>query len=359
MSIREIRTEDDLEKLIDDCLSNPMILDDEMLDTIKYRLEPIRIRITGTDYSSSIGTSVMEPLMRYQQKIYDMIKLIKYDSLKTKLSQEDKVGFELHVEVREGSNLINIEMNDILQKALDMMNGEQIKAVLITGMITAGLYGMFKVSMSYHIKHKNKIAENERILKAQEQSNATGKAIAEKALSTLESVSKMMTDTVKISINAMQNLSYTKGDIEIDGRPISKAELSYAAYAKNNMLKEEEKLKSEECAHETSLREVKGRFRITSIEIPIENREDVKHVSKICISLAEVGEKESYRNFRNVKISDSNITDDQKQLLMKSLDGKIFELEMICAFDEKENMTEAYIQSCDGKRFKDMIDDIS
>ena len=218
MSIREIRTEDDLEKLIDDCLSNPMILDEEMLETIRYRLEPIRIRITGTDYSSSIGTSVMEPLMRYQQKIYDMIKLIKYDSLKTKLSQEDKVGFELHVEVREGSNLINIEMNDILQKALDMMNGEQIKAVLITGMITAGLYGMFKVSMSYHIKHKNKIAENERILKAQEQSNATGKAIAEKASSTLESVSKMMTDTVKISINAMQNLSYTKGDIEIDGK---------------------------------------------------------------------------------------------------------------------------------------------
>lgn len=93
------------------------------------------------------------------------------------------------------------------------MSGEQLTAVLITTIITIGICSMLKLSVTLYAEYKNTIRENERMMKLQELSNDAIK----QSLSTLESVSRMMTENERIAIEALDSLSNTKGDIEIDG----------------------------------------------------------------------------------------------------------------------------------------------
>ena len=349
-AIREIRTIEDLEQLVSECLSNPMRMNESILEEIRYNLKPIVIRITDSGYTSSIGTSVMGPIVKYQQQIYNMIKLIKYDSTRARLSPEDKVGFEIHIEVREGSDLLNLDMNQILQKAFDMMNGEQMKSVMIAGMIIFGIVSAFRTAATLYSRHKERILEKERLLKSQELSNDAIK----QSLSTLESVSRMMTENERIAIEALDSLSNTKGDIEIDGEAVSKLDLCRAASERRQSLKEEEEKEKEELGF--SSRKVRGKFRITEISMPIISRNDMSSLSGIYLTLMNTDGNEGYRTYKNVKISEENLTESQKKLLIESLDGKIFDLEMICSFDGKEEMLTAYILSCNGEVFKDLLE---
>lgn len=44
-AIREIRTIEDLEQPVSECLSNPMRMNESILEEIRYNLKPIVIRI--------------------------------------------------------------------------------------------------------------------------------------------------------------------------------------------------------------------------------------------------------------------------------------------------------------------------
>lgn len=90
------------------------------------------------------------------------------------------------------------------------MSGEQLTAVLITTIITIGICSMLKLSVTLYAEYKNTIRENERMMKLQELSNDAIK----QSLSTLESVSRMMTENERIAIEALDSLSNTKGDID-------------------------------------------------------------------------------------------------------------------------------------------------
>ena len=230
------------------------------------------------------------------------------------------------------------------------MSGEQLTAVLITTIITIGICSMLKLSVTLYAEYKNTIRENERMMKLQELSNDAIK----QSLSTLESVSRMMTENERIAIEALDSLSNTKGDIEIDGEAVSKLDLCRAASERRQSLKEEEEKEKEELGF--SSRKVRGKFRITEISMPIISRNDMSSLSGIYLTLMNTDGNEGYRTYKNVKISEENLTESQKKLLIESLDGKIFDLEMICSFDGKEEMLTAYILSCNGEVFKDLLE---
>lgn len=114
------------------------------------------------------------------------------------------------------------------------MSGEQLTAVLITTIITIGICSMLKLSVTLYAEYKNTIRENERMMKLQELSNDAIK----QSLSTLESVSRMMTENERIAIETLDSLSNTKGDIEIDGEAVSKLDLCRAASERRQSLRE-------------------------------------------------------------------------------------------------------------------------
>lgn len=236
---KNITTPEELEKLIDEYMEKLDNLDDISLDEIKYNLKPIVIKISDSGYDSSIGTSLMEPIIELQSHVYDMVKLVSCENTKARLYEEEKKRFEIFVKIEKGSSIINIDLNPVLEKAVGLLNGDRIFSLLVIGILAYSGVSMVKIGATKIADYKNKVLEAKEkreyeknmIIKSKEDHEHD-----ENMLSRLGEVISLINGANDTSCKMMSNLAKTDGNIYINGENISQTTLEQASAAKKSLL---------------------------------------------------------------------------------------------------------------------------
>jgi hypothetical protein len=139
---RIIKTHEDLQEFATISLSKLKTLQNYDLEFDK-NLFIIKLRITGVKYDATITPPIMEYLLAVQKGIYALYR--QYAG--HRLSREDKKRLEIVVHVEKGSSEIVfsiLEQAEAIKEAIKAMTGDQVFALGITAIITAGIVSLGK-----------------------------------------------------------------------------------------------------------------------------------------------------------------------------------------------------------------------
>lgn len=100
------------------------------------------IQVEGKDFAGTIPTRIMHPLLELQRQVNRVYAEVVYGDAGRRLSQEEREGLELIVQVSSGSSKFQTPLDkpllEILKKGMAKMNGSQVTIVVLTFAVIIG-----------------------------------------------------------------------------------------------------------------------------------------------------------------------------------------------------------------------------
>lgn len=153
------------------------------------------IRLTGKKFDNSLTPTVMRGIIELQQALYRSYALAVYnDENPNRLTKQERQRLELRVEIKKGSSLINIDVDqaigDILTAAVSKMSSGQVVAlVILMGLLFFGRTVWVRhIEKSQAIKEKELESDNMRAVL--EQMNKQTQILQESNQKTLDVLEK-------------------------------------------------------------------------------------------------------------------------------------------------------------------------
>lgn len=340
----EIRTLEELETAISDIVNNPEIATENDLEKLRnIHLFPLSIHINDIDHTHSISAEMLKVFTDYQEQIYRAVRLAKYGSYNGKLNEEDKMGFSLYVTFKEGSLLGEIDFQAILEMAVQKMNGWQAVGLVAFGILALTIYkGFCKHSDNKMLTKLDYHRMQERIASAKEVESLS--KVTETAISGLE---KLATETTKTTAQALNCLSKINGSVDINGEQCSRSEL--VSMARRNMDNFYQEDSTNEETEEIKQKIVSGKFLVSRIDLKLEDKDS--SIKRRTVNLVNI---QTLEIIKGVPISGkSSLTEEQRDMIMAAVDGNPLEMTMSIAYDEKGEVKNILLLSCNGKSFQE------
>lgn len=339
---KEITTLEELETAIYEILNDPAKASMEDLEKFKMNLQPISIHIEDKDHPSAISAEMLYTFTSYQDLIYRAVKIAKYGYTSKHLSDEDKNGFTLYVTFRQGSLFSDIDLQSIMESAVEKMNGWQLFggftfAVLVWGIVKC--FGFY--SNNKRITKQDFNRSQERLAEIQ-----ANKDIAEAQIKSIGDIAKLAEGITIASSNALETLAKVNGSISINGKQYQRGELMEMAKVNRDDFYGNE---SEEIDSEPEIKQkfISGNFLTSRIDLKVNS--SGKTIDKRCINLINVDTGET---LKGIEISGKNMTAEQRDMILNAVDGKPLELKMTIAYRDPETIDSIYILECNGKSFE-------
>lgn len=328
-----IRSIEDLQTVINKINRDIDAAEKEMnLRAFLFNMKPIELKITGREYDSTIGTTVMKSILSLQEEIYNIYKLAEYGTLKAKLDQSEKNSLEVFVKVEPGCSLINVDGNEVAKKVIDMISdkltGTQIAVVLI---VFVGLFAAYKFF--------SKKTDADKVIKLETARLAHDEKMSEINRETIKDLVQVIDTTSKHSAEALKALAGIKADVEINGKHYDKRELLEAAEVNEEFAKPI--VDDEEEDDDLYQESIKGRFIVDKIKVPRNKTFEKK--DSVILSLIDTITGKQY----TARLSKENFSTIQSDMFLEGLKGEVLDLEMTVTYQKDK------ILGCMITKFKD------
>lgn len=162
------------------------------------------IRLTGEKFDNSLTPTVMRGIIELQQALYRSYALAVYgDDNPNRLTKQERQQLELRVEIKKGSSLININVDqaisDILTAAVSKMSsGHLLAAILLIGILFFGRTVWVRhIEKSQAIKEKE--LENDNMRAVLEQMNKQTQILQETNQKTLDVLEKTVAQLPQVN----------------------------------------------------------------------------------------------------------------------------------------------------------------
>lgn len=118
-------------------------LDESTLGDIDIKLDGwpvLDIVLKGKEFNSTITPTIMAGLLEFQKALYRSFALTKYNSVNiNKLTKTEKDELEIKVSVNQGSSLIGIDLQKILEKFMENASSKLDKKTIFGIALVAGI----------------------------------------------------------------------------------------------------------------------------------------------------------------------------------------------------------------------------
>lgn len=134
---------EELERLFYLVMEDPSQVDEQELAAALKGAVRLHIYLPEPPVDSSISAPYMKAFLQIQSEINRLAAQARSgDSKATKLTNALKRELEIHVEVKGGSSSLNLDLTEVLKKAMGQMTGKQVLgAVLGSGLILSTAWG--------------------------------------------------------------------------------------------------------------------------------------------------------------------------------------------------------------------------
>lgn len=153
------------------------------------------IRLTGEKFDNSLTPTVMRGIIELQQALYRSYALAVYnDENPNRLTKQERQQLELRVEVKKGSSLINIDVDQAIGEILTAAVSKMSSGHLLAAIILIGILFFGKTVWVRHIEKsqaiKEKELENDNMRAVLEQMNKQTQILQEGNQKTLDVLEK-------------------------------------------------------------------------------------------------------------------------------------------------------------------------
>lgn len=337
----EITTLNELEIAVCEILNDPRKASIEDLERFKMNLKPISIHIEDKEHPSAISAEMLRTFTDYQELIFRAVKIAKYGTTSKHLSDEDKNGFNLYITFRQGSIFSDIDLQTIIEAAVERMNGWQVLGGFAFAILVLGIIRCFKIySDNKRITKQDFNALQEKIIATE-----ANKEIAKAQIKTIGDIAKMAADITNTTSNALETLADVNGSVSINGRAYQRGELMKMAEENREGFYES----SEEIDEEPEIKQrfVEGNFLTSRIDLKVDSKG--KTVNRRCINLVNIDTGEV---LKDIEISGKNMTTEQRDMILNAVDGKPLKLKMTIAYKNPDIIASIFILECNGISFE-------
>lgn len=281
----------------------------------------ISIHITGQRFNASVGTGILQHIMKLQKTVYEYYALAVYGDSSYSISDDEKKRLEIFIRLEKGSSNIFIEFFTSLIEAVKDMKDWQKYTAIILAIAVVGFCHIHDTNVSKDI----------------ELSKAMASAEVEKDLISLQKETlALQSDTLKITGDLYRSLSNIEGSVEINGIEMNKAELSLISEQKKDASKEVKKPQKEPYT-----RLVEGEFILSEITM---SKETGNNLPK-SIGFIDVNTGKQFKYSPDYdRLSEMAIN-----FLMSCIKGETVELKMTASYDGNDNLKSVYILSWNGQ----------
>lgn len=340
MKKEKIRTLEDMGNAIFNVLKNPQYASIEDFDRFDISLEPISIHVKDEGHPSAMSATILGCFAKYQDLIYKTVKVAKYGDISKRLSDEDKAGFDLYISFGHGSIFSDIDLQPILESAINKMNGWHVFGAFAFAVSIFTIYKCFKVhSDNKRISKKDFLDAKARMLESSER-----KEIAIAQARAIEDIGRIAEEMTAVTSSALERLAMVNGDVAINGKSYSRGEL--AGMAREN-LRDFYDIATQDDDNGIRQKIVDGEFLVSRIDLKVDG--NVRLINKRCINLLDIASGET---FKDIEISGKNMTDEQRDVILKAIDGKPLRMRMSIAYGGQDAVKSILILECNGISFE-------
>lgn len=336
MGKEKISTFYELGDAIQAILDNPTSASIEDFDRFDISLEPISIHIEDKEHPSAMSAAMLSAISEYQSLVYKAVKIAKYGDTSKRLSEEDKTGFDLYVSFKQGSIFSDIDLQPILESAVDKMNGWHIFGAFAFAVLIWFGYRSFKVySDNKRISRKDFLEAQQRIRESEEKTE-----IAKANARTIENISKLAEEVTMASSATLETLATVNGTVSINGKQYSRRDLIDLSRKNRYDFLECSEVNSDKAIKQKI---VSGVFMVSRIELDVDDSQ--KAVSRRSINLMDTKTGEV---FKDIEISGENMTAEQRRVIMDAVDGRPLMMKMSIAYSDIDTIESVLIIECNG-----------